>query len=35
MTKCIVKVRTDQSNSGTNKIELFLNTEPKQATMSG
>jgi hypothetical protein len=33
MTNFTVKVRADQGNTGTNKIEVFLDTEPKQEIM--
>lgn len=33
MTNFTVKVRADESNVGSNRIEVFLDTEPKQEIM--
>lgn len=33
MTNFTVKVRADESNVGSNKIEVFLDTDPKQEIM--
>lgn len=33
MTKFTVKVRADRGDEGSNKIEVFLDTEPKQEIM--
>lgn len=33
MTDFTVKVRPDEGNTGSNKIEVFLDTEPKQEIM--
>jgi len=33
MTKFTVKVRADRGDEGSNKIEVFLDTEPKKEIM--